>query len=205
MGSPTPRQAEIARRANREDHVNGHFWATRFDCNPLLDATAVLACCIYVDLNAIRAGIAETPEQSTYTSAHDRIQGRQLRRAGSHRRKNEPDAWLSPIGLESESPIAGRDGRCTARPKPFGAPRVSDQGFLPMTLDEYLTLLDFLGREIRRDKRGAIPGELAPILDRLEINAEKWVDIVVDFPRWFRRVVGRPDNMRRHAHRAGRQ
>ncbi len=28
-------------------------------------------------------------------------------------------------------------------------------------------LLDWTGRELRRDKRGAIPDELAPILDRL--------------------------------------
>ena len=32
----------IARRANRGDHVNGHFCATRFGCNPLLDETAGL-------------------------------------------------------------------------------------------------------------------------------------------------------------------
>ncbi len=39
-----------------------------------LDEAAVLACSVYVDLYPIRAGIAETPETRTFTSAYGRIQ-----------------------------------------------------------------------------------------------------------------------------------
>ena len=41
-----------------------------------------------------------------------------------------------------------------------------------MTLSEpqYLALLDWTGRQLRRDKRGAIPAELAPIMERLSVN-----------------------------------
>ncbi len=39
----------------------------------LLDAAAIAACLVYVDLNPIRAGIAPTPEESQFTSVYERI------------------------------------------------------------------------------------------------------------------------------------
>jgi hypothetical protein len=42
---------------------------------------------------------------------------------------------------------------------------VSTSG-VPIEIKKYLLLLDWTGRELRRDKRGTIPDHLAPILDR---------------------------------------
>lgn len=64
----------IAVRANREDHEFGKFWQSRFRVVRLLDEAALLACAAYVDLNPIRAAMAETLEQSDYTSVQRRIQ-----------------------------------------------------------------------------------------------------------------------------------
>lgn len=45
---------------------------------------------------------------------------------------------------------------------------------LPISLDDYIDLVDWSGRVVREDKRGAINEALPPILERLEIDAKTW-------------------------------
>ncbi len=191
----------IARRANCEDGVTGRFWEGRFKSQAVLDESAALACSIYVDLNPIRAGIADTPESSEYTAAYERIAARQEGTAESNaqaesRRVVAPrrrDDWLSPIP---------DDDVCPASQRPHSPQRASNRGFLPLGLDEYLALLDWTGRQLRADKRGAIPVALQPILERLSINAEGWVDSMLDFGRRFHRVIGRAASIAARATKA---
>jgi len=58
-----------------------------------------------------------------------------------------------------------------------------------------LQLLDWTGRAVRADKRGAVPADLRPILERLQVNADAWVDTVDRFGRMFRRAVGRVSSL----------
>ena len=74
-----------------------------------------------------------------------------------------------------------------------------------MKFEEYLALLDWTGRQIRADKRGVIPADLAPILDRLQIRQEKWVESIQHFGRWFGRAVGTAAHVADAAQQHGRQ
>ena len=65
----------IARMANRQDEVTGRFWEGRFKAQKITDEAGLLACAMYVDLNPVRAAMAESPDDAVHTSAYDRIQG----------------------------------------------------------------------------------------------------------------------------------
>jgi REP element-mobilizing transposase RayT len=198
----------IARRANLEDGVSGRFFEGRFKSQAVLDESAALACSIYVDLNPIRAGIADTPESSEYTAAYERIVARRLN-AAEQAATEKIDQAKAPRSVAPErgdgwlSPIPDNDV-CPASQRMHSPRRASDRGFLPLGLDEYLALLDWTGRQVRADKRGAIPRDLRPILERLSINAEGWVEGILDFGRRFHRVIGRAASIAARARKDGR-
>jgi hypothetical protein len=60
-------------------------------------------------------------------------------------------------------------------------------------------LLDWTGREIRENKCGAIPDNLAPILDRLGLDRSNWVKTVREFGRMFKQAAGRASSLARAA------
>ncbi len=188
----------IAIRANKEDKVDGPFFAGRFDCRRLETETDVLNCSIYVDLNWIHAGMTETPEESQFTSAFDRIRARwqdvrgEMGTSVSPSSTERADDWLAPIFLDERadayigpepSDSATDDTTDPALCNPARSARISNKGFLRITVDQYLSLLDTLGRVVREGKRGFIPPDLPPILDRLNLEPETWIDSLLDFFR----------------------
>jgi len=72
-----------------------------------------------------------------------------------------------------------------------------------MSIAEYLNLLDWTGRQLREDKRGAIPQDLAPILERLHIGGEACMQLMGQFRRLFRRAAGRPQSLQRESEQRG--
>lgn len=81
-------------RANAEGECTGRFWEGRFKSQAILDEAGLLACCAYVDLNPIRAGMADVPEKADYTSIQQRIRVAQAANAVSEERATS-DTTLS--------------------------------------------------------------------------------------------------------------
>jgi hypothetical protein len=184
----------------------GHFWEGRYKSQLLLDEAALLACTAYVDLNPIRAAMAQTPETSLYTGAKDRIDDLRTRddrtqesdhqweRSGGGKRSG----WMSPIEIDERADPIGHDASESGR-------RASEKGFLSISLGAYLELLDWTGRQLRSDKRGSIPEHLSPILTRLGLNTSLWCEVVREFGRIFKQVVGTATSRSEEAARRGQR
>jgi REP element-mobilizing transposase RayT len=171
----------LAQRANAEDQCKGRFWEGRFKSQALLDEGALLTCMSYVDLNPIRAGLAKTPEGSDFTSIQERIKA-YAKRQNSRKVKQTPK-HQQPTKLY-----------------PFKRPREKDPvRSIDFALDDYLRLVDWTGRAIREDKTGAIPNELAPILERTGLNPDAWLKSVSHYSKNYFSVLGAIDRIKAFA------
>lgn len=180
----------IAKRANKEDECKGRFWEGRFVCKRIYDEASVLQCALYIDLNPIRAKITTVPEKSIFTSAYERIKANRAKEKLNYKNYN-----FKKICLEKESK---RDSWLLAINKKEG-------GFLSLTLKEYLGILDFAGQEIINGKRGKIPNKIMPILERLKIDSENWIDNLEKINYSFARFMGNKESMKKEAIKIGQR
>ena len=183
---------KIAQGANFEDGENGKFWQARFRAVRLLDETAILACAAYVDLNPIRAAIAQSIETSDYTSGQQRAVALQAELNEQSSLEHTVGKMSKPIS-RSLSPLTIDElkdeiGACCHT----SDCRASDKGFLPMGVASYLDLLDWTARELRSGKRSATPASVAPIFERLGIDVNTWCELTRDFGKLFSTVAGKP-------------
>ena len=189
---------KIGSRANRDDGEIGKFWQSRFKGVKLLDEASILACAAYVDLNPIRAAIAENLEGSLYTSAQQRVlelqstaakkgrvKGQSSKRGGRRAGLKSIAGSLCPVGLNEGNSGIGSCVHTEGR-------RASDKGFLQISTAEYLELLDWTARKLKTGKRGSTPKCAAPLFERLGIDERTWLELTKDFGRLFSIVAGKP-------------
>lgn len=173
----------IARKANAEDRCTGHFWEARFHSQALRSERALLAAMAYVDLNPIRAGMAESPESSHYTSIQVRLEGddassvlaqaiERLVANGDLRRFDVPIRPLMPFSerqntLDIEEPTAIT---------------------LPMKALYYFQLVDNSGRCLDPRKTGRIDPSLCPILERLGLTTTEWLYASTEFRQFYKQT-----------------
>ena len=119
----------------------------------------------YVDLNPIRAGIAQTPEESDYTAIQQRILEQDPEIAS-----RKPEA-IEKLSEDLKSAIG--------KLMPFAdqAPDNSERA-IPYNIRDYLELVDWSGTAVVEGKRGSIPDNLPPILQRLKIDPAAYVKFI---------------------------
>jgi len=66
---------EFAKWYNFRHNRKGHFWQNRFKSPLIEDETYFLGCGIYIELNAVRAGLIDHPSQWKYCSVRTHIKG----------------------------------------------------------------------------------------------------------------------------------
>jgi len=204
----------IARMANHQDECTGRFWEGRFKAQRIVDEAGLLACAMYVDLNPVRAAIAESPESSPHTSAFDRIEASRGRQIASAAFDLVPVPTAEAAKEIRETPVEQlRQKRKQKKRNPTGrriqrdgwlapltlAPgvlssdaqshrdglRASDKGFLHVSLREYLRLLRWTAKQSVDGMAAKIPPSLAAIMVELGIDASMWRDLVWHWQKFF--------------------
>ena len=181
-----------------QENCTGRFWGRNlllqcrhfphpvgqggFKSQPLLTEAALLTAMAYVDINPIRAKMAATPEQSEHTSIRERSKPRfNLARA----LENNPDFNHPYIQRFSVKPLATLKGNV----------KYDNQHGVLFSHKDYLTLFDTTGRIQRQDKRGFIPKTFLPILQRLNIDADEWIENTQKFETIFYKKFNYPGKM----------
>jgi hypothetical protein len=207
----------IARLANKQDNCTGHFWEGRFKAQRIVDEAGLLACAMYVDLNPIRAAMAESPDNAVHTSAYDRILGERgvqipsaafdlvtmsTDEAGKHqhqttvpeKKKQRQSKHRNPTGkriLRDSwlSPLTLSHTSLADDPQVHrGGVRASDKGFLNLPWRDYLALLKWTGAQRLKEAAGEVPIKLQAALTSFGIESSLWRELVWNFKRYFGRA-----------------
>ena len=118
--------------------------------------------------------MAKTPEESEYTSVH--------------RRLGKRNTGLMPFDKgEQHATETGELGRDS----------------IPIKFTEYLELLDWTGRQQRKEKRGAIESSTPPIVVRLGYTPSQWQSLVNPSIGWKQKAIGSAKRLRAYCEVVG--
>ena len=162
----------IARMANKEDGVKGRFWEGRFKSQAILDEAALMSVMAYVDLNPIRANMAQDLPSSAHTSVQARL-------TGKYDHITTPECPQKPIKTKEQQPAQTEQAinafleRLQNLPYnqllPFDS--TGNQAHaIPFGIEQYLEFTDYLGRAIHPNKKGHIPKDKPAIMQQLGIS-----------------------------------
>lgn len=142
--------------------IQSNWWESRFKSQALLTEQTLLSCMAYVDLNPVRAAMADRPEDSDHTSIKERLDPQfNLTQAI----QSQIDSHYLRRFSVSLKPLLNFEGSYRNEVQ---------QGIL-FSLRDYLELVDYTGRVIHPSKRGHIPESSPPILNRLGLSPDEWL------------------------------
>ena len=134
------------RHVNFREGWRGHLWQERFASFPM-DENYLLAAARYIEMNPVRAGLAETPEAYQWSSAAAHMNGRDDRLVEVLPLIEMVGDWRGFL-IEAESERRAEDIRCHERTgRPLG-----EEGFMAK-------IEGVLARTLRRGKPGPKPRE----------------------------------------------
>lgn len=192
----------LARMANAEDGVTGTFFESRFRSPRVLDLAGLLTCMTYIDLNPIHAGLAESLEDSLYTSVRLRLLALKrfvnshvlrstLSQADMAALQRKVDRELAESGDETWMAPIGGDGDGAREP------------LLDMASTEYIAIVESVGRTPDLRKRGSIPSHVRSVLETLRIDVNRWARVMRTTHRLFGTAIGTRASLAAEAARRG--
>jgi REP element-mobilizing transposase RayT len=159
----------LARQANAEDGCTGRFWEGRFKSQALLDEAALLTAMVYVDLNPIRAGVADTLRAAAFTSVQQRL----------HEAAGDQLPCAAAASFPRLLPFADRN----------------EEVAIPFRLQDYLELAEVTGHCAVPGKSGVLappPG----LLNRVGLEPAGWLAAVTRRQARFELFLGAPRRLR---------
>ena len=131
-----------------------------------------------MDLNPIRAKMAKTIQDSRHTSIRQRLR----------KYRHHLMAFTEPRSTDQKN-----------------QPKHANRPTIPIAFKDYLALVDYTGRLIRKSKRGFICKEEPSILDVMGMTSSEWIDSSTQKRHRMPRALGGAEAIRQYCEAIGQR